>query len=314
MQATMTCSEQSRAAQDALAGTVKPTDTFFLIQTNMSEFGGWQHGIVKKAGDSGVFAPIIQHLMRAPRAKILFIRRPASEGKNFFIAQTNQKQPRIYHAALSDYERLLCLDMNSLGGDLPPRFNQDGKNDDMTELDALYIVCTNGRHDPCCAARGTPFYQALSRYAGAEKVWQTTHIGGHHLSATMIAFPQGIVYGHLDPEDAEAIVTNHSAGYLLTHKYRGRGAYGGHWLDDDTHQAAGAAEGQIREQTRLYADADLRLSHVVATGENCWRVQFLDSGGKEYEAKVNMSMSGPRLTACGSPPKPMPQHEVSLLS
>ena len=116
-------------------------------------------------------------------------------------------------------------------------------------------------------------------YAGEDKVWQTTHIGGHRMAATLIAFPQGIVYGHLDPSDAEAVVTNHRAGYLLTHKYRGRGAYAGHHLDGDAHQAVGAAEGRIRERARLYADADLQLSEVIATGDQRWRISFLDSRG-----------------------------------
>ncbi len=309
MQATMTCSEESRAAEESLAGSFKPADTFFLIQTSMAEYGGWQGEIVKKASASGGFAPYLQHLMKAPRAKILFIRRPAADGKNFYIAVANQGQPRIYHTILSDYDDILKLDLDSIGAARGPRINDY----ELQEQDELYTVCTNGRHDPCCAAHGTAFYQALTQYAGPENVWQTSHIGGHRMAATMIAFPQGIVYGHLDPADADAIVSNHRAGYLLTHKYRGRGAYAGHHLDGDTHQAVGAAEGQIREQARLYADADLRLSQVIATGDQRWRISFLDSGGARHDADVNMSLSAPRQTSCGDVPKPMPQHEIKIL-
>ncbi len=310
MQAIMTCSEESRAAQESLAGTFKPADTFFLIQTSMSEFGGWQGEIVKKAGASGGFAPYLQHLTKTPRAKILFIRRPAAQGMNFYIAVTNQEQPQIYHTVLSDYDELLTLDIDSIGGQRSPRIN----GNDMRAVSELYTVCTNGRHDRCCAARGTPFYQALVQSAGADKVWQTTHIGGHRLSATMIAFPQGIVYGHLDPADADAIVTNHRAGYLLTHKFRGRGAYAQRQLDGDAHQAVGAAEGYIREQARLYADTDLRLSEVIAIGDKRWRVCFLDSGGARHDADVSLGMSAPRQVSCGDVPKPMPQHDVAILA
>ena len=310
MEMTMACAEESRAANETLAGTFKPADSFFLIQTSLAEYGGWQGEIVKKAGASGGFARYLQHLMTVPRAKILFIRRPASDGKNFYIAVTNQGQPRIYHTILKDYDELLTLDIDSVGEDCCPRIN----GYDMHDEGELYTVCTNGRHDPCCAAHGTPFYQALIEYTGEGKVWQTSHIGGHRMAATMIAFPQGIVYGHLDPSDAEAIVTNHRAGYLMTHRYRGRGAYPGHRLDGDTHQAVGAAEGRIRERTRLYADAELWLWEVIATGDQRWRITFVDGSGGRHGADVNMSMSAPRQTSCGDAPKPMPQHEITILT
>ena len=224
MEMTMTCAEESRAAQETLAGTFKPADTFFLIESSLSEYGGWGGEAVKSAATAGPFAPVLAHLQRAPRGKVLFIRRPQSQGKNFYVAVTNQKAPRIYHAALSDYDDLLGLDLSSLENYATPRIN--GR--ELTEIDELYTVCTNGRHDPCCAALGTPVYHELAAQAGEERVWQTTHIGGHRMAATMIAFPQGIVYGHVDPQDVEAIVTNQRAGFMLTHKYRGRGAYAGH--------------------------------------------------------------------------------------
>ncbi len=308
MQMTMTCAEESRAADEALAGTFKPADTFFLIQSNPPEFGSWGGDAVKTAAQAGALAPCLQHLQSMPRAKIIFIRRPRASGKNFYIAKTNQAQPKLYHAELDDYTDLLDLDSASLTGEGAPHI----KGRAMEQVDALYTVCTNGRHDPCCAQYGTPVYQALVDQAGAETVWQTTHIGGHRLAATMIAFPQGIVYGQVDPPDVEAIVTNHRAGYLLAHKYRGRGAYTGQALAEDAHLAAGAAEAAIREETRLYRIADLQLTQVAEIDGGQRRVHFIDAAGQRYSADVRTLLSSPRQTSCGDVPKPMPQHEVSL--
>ena len=305
-----TCSAESRAANERLAGSFKPADTFFLIQSELAGYGGWAHETVKRAQAEGDFAPYLRHLMSVGRAKALFIRRPATKGKNFYIASTNQPRPRIFHTELRDYDELLSLDLESVGDGKTPRIS--GR--DMDEIDELYTVCANGRHDPCCALHGTPVYKALVEGAGVDKVWQTTHIGGHRLAATMIAFPQGIVYGHLDAEDAEAIIMNHRAGFLLTHKYRGRGAYAGHALDGDTHQAVGAAEGFIREAARLYADSDLRLNDVAALDDGRWRINFVDSSLAERAAEVKMTMSAPQPTSCGDPAKPMPQHAVELLA
>ncbi|MCY3779586.1 MAG: hypothetical protein OXG78_04685 [Chloroflexi bacterium] len=310
MEMTMTCAEESRAAEETLAGTFKPADTFFLIESSLPEYGGWGGEAVKSAATSGSFAPYLDHVQSAPRAKVLFIRRPQSQEKNFYIAMTNQARPRIYHAALADYDDLLGLDISSLAAGMTPRIN--GR--EMTEIDELYTVCTNGRHDPCCAAHGTPVYHELAAQAGEERVWQTTHIGGHRMAATMIAFPQGIVYGHVDPQDAEMIVMNQRAGFMLTHKYRGRGAYAGHRLDTAAHQAAGAAEAVIRERIRAYRIDELRLDAVEELGGDVWRVRFKDSAGREHSADVSMNMSAPRQTSCGDAPKPMPQHDVALLA
>ena len=246
--------------------------------------------------------------MTVPRAKLLFIRRPATDGKNFYIAVTNQPQPKIYHTRLSDYDELLSLELASIAEDKTPQIN--GR--EMREVDELYTICTNGKHDPCCAAYGVPVYQALVDCAGSDKIWQTTHIGGHRMAATMIAFPQGIVYGHLDPANADEVVTNQRNGYLLTHKYRGRGAYVGHQLDVDAHQAACAAEAHIRESARFYAVDDLRLREVNPLADSCWRVSFVDRTGAMHHAEVSTSMSAPRQTSCGDVPKPMPQHQILL--
>ena len=309
MELTMTCSQASRATNEVLAGTVKPSGIFFLIEIS-PDFGSWGGDAVKNAAAAGPAAPILRHLQSAPDAKVLFIRQPRSQGNNFFIALTSRDQPRIFHARLNGYDDLLDLDLATLAGAQAPRIN----GNDMSEIDELYTVCANGRHDPCCATHGRPVYDELVRQAGQEHVWQTTHIGGHRMAATMIAFPQGIVYGHLDPPDAEAIVTNHRAGFMLTHKYRGRGAFGGHELDEATHKAACAAEAVIREDLRAYRIDDLRLDGIEQNGGDTWLARFLAGDGRAHAAKVRTTMSPPRPTSCGDPPKPMPQHDVALLA
>jgi hypothetical protein len=310
MQMTMTCAEESRALEETPAGTFKPADTFFLIESNLPDYGGWGGGAVKAASSAGEFAPYLRHLQRARRAKILFIRRPQGDAKNFFIALTNQPEPKIYHTVLDDYADLLKLELASLSEDSAPRI----KRREMRKITELYTVCANGRHDPCCAAYGAPVYQQLAGYAGADRVWQTTHIGGHRMAATLIAFPQGIVYGHVDPHDVESLLMNHRAGYILTHKYRGRGCYPGQQLDEAAHLAAGAAEAFIRDRTRKYSLNDLRLLTVLDLGDDRRRVSFSDGAGGTYSAEVGTRMSAPRLTSCGDEPKPMPQHEVNMLT
>ncbi len=308
MQSTLTCAEESRAAEEMLAGTFKPTDTFILIECSLADEGGWRHDTVKSAAKTGEFAGILRHLSAWPRTKILFIRRPSRNDKHVFIARTNQAKPQLFQTQLTEYAELLSLDMEGLATGGRPVIN--GRS--MSEVDELYAICTNGRHDPCCAVYGAPVYQQLVAHAGEDRVWQTTHLGGHRLAATLLAFPQGVAYGHIDPADAEAIVTNHRAGYLLTHKYRGRSAYAGHRLDNAAHQAVGAAEALIRELARKYRIDELQLHDVQRMEDGGQRVHFVDASGAAYTAAVRTSLSLPRQTSCGDPPKPMPCHEVAL--
>ena len=58
----------------------------------------------------------------------------------------------------------------------------------------LYLVCTNGNRDKCCAKFGQPVYEQVARDVG-ESAWQTTHIGGHRFAATIMLLPTGDMFG-----------------------------------------------------------------------------------------------------------------------
>ena len=58
----MSCAEESRASGERLAGTFKPADTFFLLESRLTAYGGWGGEIVKTAESSGDLAPILRHL------------------------------------------------------------------------------------------------------------------------------------------------------------------------------------------------------------------------------------------------------------
>ena len=303
----LTCANESRATNEPLAGTVKPTDIFFRSETNVTEYGGWGNEIVKTIGKDGNFAPYIKHLKNVPRSKVLLIRQPQANEMNFYVAVTNQAQPKLYHTMLSSYDELLSIDTDTVAPNSIPEIN--GQR--MTEIDEMYAVCTNGKHDACCSTYGIPVYNAMVQHAGADKVWQVTHIGGHRMAATLIAFPQGIFYGHLDSFNAEEVVMNHRAGYLMTHKYRGRGAYDNHSFDVDAHRAVSAAEAHIRDTAKKYKIDELTVKQVDVLADKKWCVTFSDSNEKQYQAEVTMTMSEPRQSSCNEDPKPLPVYTVS---
>lgn len=306
MAESLTCSAISRSRNEMLAGSVKPTDIYFLLETNASEYGGWVHEVVKLASKSGPYAPILKHLAQVPRSKVLFIRKPLSNSKKFFVAIANQDKPQLFHYDLNSYDDLFKLDPASVAPDSFPQL--DGQA--MQTMDTLYTVCTNGKHDNCCSMYGVPFYNALVEQAGEDKVWQVSHIGGHRFAATMICFPQAIVYGQLDPFNAEEVYMNHQAGYMLTYKYRGRSAYGQHGLTVDATRATQTADYHIREAAKLYAIDDLALESCLAQSDTSWQITFVDKKGKSYQTLIEMSQSEPVMTSCESDAEPLPIYTV----
>jgi hypothetical protein len=80
----------------------------------------------------------------------------------------------------------------------------------------LYLVCTNGRHDPCCAEYGRPVARPSTELVG-ERVWECSHVGGDRFAGNLVCLPDGVFYGHLDPATALRAVAAHEGAVLLEH-------------------------------------------------------------------------------------------------
>ncbi|MEL6453131.1 MAG: sucrase ferredoxin [Cyanobacteria bacterium J06623_5] len=97
------------------------------------------------------------------------------------------------------------------------------------------FVCTHTRYDLACGRFGTPLYRLLrSQYAKDHSstgvsngdgrglsVWQTTHFGGHNFAPTLIDFPVGHFWGHLDPNILDNLIYRRGEVSQLMPYYRG---------------------------------------------------------------------------------------------
>ncbi len=66
--------------------------------------------------------------------------------------------------------------------------------------ESLILVCTNGRHDQCCANLGRPLVRALRDSPWADRVWECSHIGGDRFAANVVVLPDSLYFGRVDPE------------------------------------------------------------------------------------------------------------------
>lgn len=116
-----------------------------------------------------------------------------------------------------------------------------GGDDVLEASDArLLLVCTDGRHDRCCAEHGRPVLEALRASAPLDwQVLESSHIGGHRFAANCLALPSGQVYGRLAPQDVAPLARALGEGRVYVPRYRGR------W---GLSEAAQAAEAWLHER------------------------------------------------------------------
>ena len=175
--------------------------------------------------------------------------------------------------SLSDYAQLLEFDFDAvLAGDATYQANRWEH--------PLYLVCTNGRRDRCCARHGIAVFNALwelTENVSEPIVWQCSHIGGHRFAANLIYLPEGLLYGRVRADDVASIVEAHRNGQVHLPNLRGRMRF---------QPPVQAAEIALRRRLDACQAEALQLieSHP---GEHEWSVAFLHTGSQAiYDVRV----------------------------
>ncbi|HEX9917992.1 MAG TPA: sucrase ferredoxin [Pyrinomonadaceae bacterium] len=266
------CSDLSRASHERSFGTASVGGVWLLIEYREA----WGAHALE---DSALSAEVKRHLNKfckiVPRARLLFIKqeRLRHAPLRCFIVRCRESAPSIEEFELSGYDDLLKFDVAAMaaGGSLGG-----------VRLDApLYLVCTHGKRDKCCAKFGYALYKSLREGAaegnGGGHVWQSSHVGGDRFAANLVCFPHGLFYAHVTPDAGLRIIEQYERQQLPLDGYRGRACYS---------YPVQAAEFFIRTETGLGALEGLRYRRHERTGERSWRVTFAATDGKLHEAHI----------------------------
>jgi hypothetical protein len=133
----------------------------------------------------------------------------------------------------------------------------------------LYLVCTHGRHDICCADKGRPLYRAMSELR-PDQTWEASHLGGDRFAGNLLVLPRGDYFGRLEPGDAKRLVEAYEAGRLDLAHHRGRSTLP---------RLAQAAEHFAREAEGLTGIGDLELTAYNRPEHDRAEVSFAGPGG-----------------------------------
>jgi hypothetical protein len=248
------CSDISRENDEPLGATASRIDRWLLVEYR----GLWSSDALVGSGLSDQVKARLRELRAVhPRTRLLLIRRPDRRRHPtlaVYVADSREGNESLGRLEIGHHEELRRLDPWTTA----------------TQIDEpLFLACTHGKHDPCCARYGRPLFDGLSEQLDAESAWQTTHVGGDRFAGNLVCLPYGLYYGRLDRPGAAAVLDELLAERIHLDPYRGRSCYS---------FAVQAAERAVRSDTGLTGLDDLRFVASHRRDDGAWTVAIAARG------------------------------------
>lgn len=290
---TVPCAELSRLHREAPHGTASRARRWVLLEHP----GAWGRDALR---DSGLPPEVVDQLVRWSRelpARVLLLRRPGGRSsptglRTLYTGVSAPTGSWIERFDLGDPRDALDLDLDALRDDHPSGGTPVNQ--------PRYLVCTNGKHDPCCARDGLPVARELAGMVG-ERVWECSHVGGDRFAGNLVCLPDGQFYGHLDAATARVVVAANEAGELVLDHWRGRSCHP---------FAVQATEALVRQRLGLAAIGALQAVESHRDGAHV-AVQFATLDGRQLHARVEVVPgTEPRALTCGGTPTTAPSYRL----
>ena len=260
------CSVRSKEASEETFGTASTGDAWLLLEYARP----WGAKAFRESTLPKAVKVYLSGLLKSiPRSRVLLIKqtRTIKGPLTLFVARSRESSSSILKYEFFEYEQLLDLDLASaLAGGSP--------SGTTPWEEPLFLVCTHGKRDKCCAKFGIPIYKTIQTQVGESSVWQCSHVGGDRFAANVICFPDGIFYGHVTEETAKLIVKEYDERRIVLTNFRGRSCYS---------FPVQAAEFFTRRETGFRRIGDLKFLTYDPLKPNEWRVRFFS----EVDAKVH---------------------------
>ncbi len=258
-------------------GTASTVDVWLLFEY----CGPWKEEAFRDSAlPEAIKARLSEWLNILPRSRLLLIRQHERRTTDlrFYVAFSREKQSRLYEFRLDTCESLLDLDVPAVLRESPAYSAHISER-------PVFLVCTNGLHDKCCAKLGRPVYAALAEREDVV-AWQSTHLGGDRFAANVVCLPHGIYYGRVgEKHDVDPIVEASGRGEIYLPNYRGRSCY---------NFVVQAAEYFIRERTGNVSIDGLEFLGI-RQGQGHWRTTFLATeDGAKHTVRVSQERMGIR--------------------
>lgn len=286
------CSGSHTGRRPCLASATKKTRAWLLIEHP----GPWGADI----GAMPLPAPLAGALARARRhgVRVQLIRAPGRRRATpplqvyagFSGGGPDHARAWLEGRELADPAELDGLDLEAVGAGRAPGFGSPVTT-------PVLLVCTNGRHNACCARLGGPLARSLDeRFAG---VWETTHVGGDRYAANLVCLPHGLYYGDLDHARAATAVEAYQRGRVVLDGYRGRAGLP---------EPVQAAEHFVRSHTGVMDAEGVVVESMVGD------TAVVRAGLARYEVRVERTALGACGPGCQEDVGSYVQRDLTLLN
>ena len=233
------CAARAQARGDHMLGTAFPAARLLLVEQPHP----WGFAGLRASRFDPATALALEARARAEGVRVQAIRRPGRSPldpqRRWALFDMRAADPLVHWGEFTEDTELLSLPLDGSRGTPDPS--------------PLYLVCTHGKHDPCCAAHGRPLTSALAALRPGQ-VWQVSHLGGCRFAPSVLVLPLGLMYGRVVPAIAADLVAAVEAGEVLTGPLRGR---------IGLHPAAQAALGFAHEQLALARCQDISVASTT---------------------------------------------------
>jgi hypothetical protein len=209
------CTAGSEERGESLIGTASTVRAFLLIEAP----GSWGVDAVSDGGLPKSVKPELARAANRHNVRLLLIRKHGRSTPcdiSVFASYADPQRSWVETTRLDDPADLLGLDLAALGAGRSPGL--------AAHTSPMFLVCTHGKHDVCCAERGRPVAAALHRNY-PESTWEVSHIGGDRFAGNVLVLPDGLYYGRLSPTAAVRLAERHTSGHLDLEHLRGRSGF-----------------------------------------------------------------------------------------
>jgi Sucrase/ferredoxin-like len=271
------CADRSAARGEPLPGTASRFRSWLLVE----QPGPWGHDALVQSDLPTDVGTRLRAVGRRLHLRVLLIKRRGrgrSRARACYVVYSGARERRIGAFEVGDPAELLDLDLEGM---VRRRFEGVGRPVEGP----LYLVCTHGKHDSCCARRGGPLYRALADLPAA---WESTHVGGDRFAGNLICFPHGLYFGRVRPGEAPGVAGAYADGRIVLEHYRGRSAFS---------PPVQAAEQIVRERHGIVGVDDLLLVGHRELGADRHRVEFA-RGPERHVVEVEAVDRGRHLLTC----------------
>ena len=278
----MRCSALAEQLGEPLAGTIDQRRRWLLLE-DRSAWG--TDAVADRFGADAAAAA------KRLGVRLLLVRRREGDPSEDSVRRAILVDTEAHAMAVRTVRGPADLDVEALAGVPLDEFGAR-----MT--DPIFLVCTNGRRDACCALRGRALTLALAD-EHAERTWECTHLGGHRFAGNLVCLPHGLVYGRVSADDGPRLAALYLAGELDPGHLRGRSAWPA---------PAQVAEVVLRRRLGMTGVDDLRVVAADVESDRA-EVRLAVPSGEGRRLELRSEPAGPpRPTSCRADEIEAPLH------